>query len=213
MADALERHGIEPGQPGRPHKLTDERIDKIVELVRVGNYVEVACAAVGMTANTYYRYMRTGKALIEKYDTEEPDEMPNLTHLDEQCVKLVSRIKVANAEAEAYAVTIIRSQMPQQWTAAMTFLERRFPGRWKRRDETVIKSPLEVGAGDQENGIDEQALLRDPEAVKLLHAALELASAGALPVPDDKQIVEATVVDDAPPNISGGEDATDSTPQ
>jgi hypothetical protein len=93
----------------------------------------------------------------------------------------------AAAVSEAYAVTMIRQQMPQQWTAAMTFLERRFPSRWKRKEQ------LDIGASDgQEGGIDEDALLRDPEAVRLMHEALESVAKGELPEITDAQVVEET---------------------
>lgn len=66
--------------------------------------------------------------------------------------------------------------MPDQWTAAMTFLERRFPGRWKRKEQ------IDIGDVEATTGIDETLLLQDPEAVKLVHDALERASKGALTI-------------------------------
>lgn len=75
--------------------------------------------------------------------------------------------------------------MPDQWTAAMTFLERRFPGRWKRKEQ------IDIGEADGTTGIDETLLLKDPEAVRLVHDALEHASKGAL---NPSPVVDATVV-------------------
>jgi hypothetical protein len=73
----------------------------------------------------------------------------------------------------------------------MTFLERRFPGRWKRKEQ------LDIGDASQtEGGIDEDALLRDPEAVKLMHEALNKVAKGELPAPIE--ISDAEVVEDVP---------------
>lgn len=46
-----------------------------------------------------------------------------------------------SAEAEVRAVTQIQqaARQTQHWTAAMTFLERRFPDRWRRQDRVGVE--------------------------------------------------------------------------
>lgn len=46
-----------------------------------------------------------------------------------------------SAEAEVRAVAQVQraAQSPQHWTAAMTFLERRFPDRWRRNDRMGVE--------------------------------------------------------------------------
>ena len=48
-------------------------------------------------------------------------------------------VKDAQARAEVYAVTIIHQAMPENWAAAMTFLERTHPDRWGRKDVLRIE--------------------------------------------------------------------------
>lgn len=70
----------------------------------------------------------------------------------------------------------------------MTFLERRFPGRWKRKEQIDI-GDAEAGV----SGIDETLLLGDPTAMRLIHEALERVAKGELeagPVPVDAQVVD-----------------------
>jgi hypothetical protein len=43
---------------GRPVKLNDELIEKICDLIRAGNYIEIACRASGLGKNTYYEYFK-----------------------------------------------------------------------------------------------------------------------------------------------------------
>jgi hypothetical protein len=50
-------------------------------------------------------------------------------------------VKEAENEAEVRAVAIIQKQMPDNWRAALSFLERKFPKRWGRR--------MDVTSGDQ----------------------------------------------------------------
>lgn len=169
-------------------KLNDELEHRILQFIQAGNYVETACAASGITEATYYNWLRWGRIVEEKYgetlDPEVDDKPDDVTDTEWRCWLFLRRAKVATAEAEAYAVAIVRKHMPDQWTAAMTFLERRHPGRWKRRE--VIESGEGEGLNDAR--IREEALLQNPDAVKLLHDALELAARGELPSGDDEVI-------------------------
>lgn len=181
---------------GRKSKLNEAMIQKLVELVQVGNYVDVACAAVGITEASYYGWLRIARAIEERIDAlpEDADDaevqalMDSLTDHERNCLAFLAAMRKANAEAEAYAVTIVRKHMPDAWQAAMTFLERRYPGRWKRRDETTVKSPFDPAP--QGATIDEQAVLDDPDAVRLLHQALTAAMRGDEPPPVDAHVVE-----------------------
>lgn len=155
-------------------ELTDETVDKLGQLIESGNYVNVACAAAGVHRGTYTRWISKGRGLMEMYPDLDPFddgvEWPaGLTYNDIQTVKLARRIDEAEGKAEAYAVLIVRKHMPDQWTAAMTYLERRFPERWRKR-QTVETTD---GGLSQ---LDEAQLIEDPEAVALLHEALEHAA-------------------------------------
>lgn len=106
----------------RPTKLTPQLQDKIVQAVKAGNYAQIAAQYAGIGTTTFFRWMQQG-AEEEKGIYREFREA----------------IKVAEAEAEVRAVAIIQRQMPESWQAAMTYLERKHPDRWKRRDELDIK--------------------------------------------------------------------------
>lgn len=196
---------------GRRSKLDTDMIEKLVQLVGAGNYIEVASAACGITEQSYYNWMKKGRELsirMEELDVDydEDEDAPesagaelweSLTQHEQLCVQFFESMKKANAEAEAYAVATVRKAMPNQWQAAMTWLERRYPGRWKRRDETTVRSPFDP-APPGEQGLDEQALLADPEAVAKIHEALTMVQQQAqLPAGEvvEAHVVEAEVVD------------------
>jgi transposase len=198
----------DPTQPtdkgGRPTKLTDELIDKVRQLVMAGNYVEVACAASGITQSSYYRWIREGKALEEAWG-EDPEYWPStLSERDVQSWKFYQSMKQATAEAEAYAVTTVRAAMPKNWQAAMTYLERRFPGRWKRRDEVSVSNPFDV-QGEVNASADEAALLDDPEASRLMHQALGRMAQRELEAPSVEGTIEDAEVIEASEDGSTGE--------
>lgn len=186
-----------PGKPtGRKSKLTPELMAKIVELVKAGNYIEVACAACGVSDRSYYTWLANARDVITAHG-EDLEEWPaDVTEHQVMCFRFYQAMKLAQAESEAYAVATVRKAMSSNWTAAMTYLERRYPGRWKRRDEHVVGSPFEVAGANARSGVDEAALLNDPEAVRLLHEAMMHVAAAK---PEDAvKVIEATAhVEDA----------------
>lgn len=99
-----------------------------MEAVKIGNYVEVAAAVAGIDKSTVYRWMAMGREAKSGMYREFYDE-----------------VKEAEAFAENTAVGQVRRAGaidPRNWTAAMTFLERRFRDRWGR------PAPAAPGAAD-----------------------------------------------------------------
>ena len=45
---------------GRPEKLTPKLQDDIVKVIRSGNYIETACAFVGINKTTFYDWLKRG---------------------------------------------------------------------------------------------------------------------------------------------------------
>lgn len=102
--------------------------DTIVEAIRAGNYAKVAAAAAGIHRATYFAWMNRGERaseLLSKGETVSDDERAFADFHD--------RVSQAEAEAEMAAVASVR-EAKQGWQAHMTYLERRFPSRWRRMD-------------------------------------------------------------------------------
>ncbi len=178
-------------------KLDDALHNRVIDLVRMGCYVQVACAASGIGANTYFRWLRRGReieaqvveALGDDHDLDENTTceqlqavLPGLHENDWRRWRLGLAAAKADAEAEAYAVGTVRKAMPDNWAAAMTFLERKHGKRW-RRSETVHH---ELADGE---GVDEDALLEEG-ASSLVHDALRQAARGELPEHVDSDATE-----------------------
>lgn len=110
---------------GRPSKLTPEVQEKILTAIRAGNYAHVAAQYAGIGERTYYRWMERGeKAKAGRYR------------------QFWQAVKEAESEAEVRAVAIIQKKMPDDWRAALTYLERKHPRRWGRR--------MDVTSGDEQ---------------------------------------------------------------
>ena len=117
---------------GRKTKLTNEIKDEIVKRIRAGNYIKVACAAVGISHTAYFDWIKKGEEGIEPY------------------AEFLYAVKKAEAEAHVHYVAIIASQAPTQWQAAAWWLERKFPDKWAKREKIEIGqekiSPKEIEA-------------------------------------------------------------------
>ena len=106
---------------GRPTKLTKEVTDKIVQAIRTGNYAEAASRLAGIGPSTYFRWMERGSQEDAGIYRE-----------------FYEAVRRAEAEAEVHAVAIVRRAMSDDWRAALAYLERRHPVRWRRHQTTEL---------------------------------------------------------------------------
>ena len=106
----------------RPTKCTPELTERICEYLASGCYVCTACQLVGIGTSTLQEWQTKGAAGEEPY------------------AAFTAAIKEAEAKAEARAVALVQKAMVDDWKAAMTWMERKFPDRWsrgERRDMNV----------------------------------------------------------------------------
>lgn len=107
---------------GRP-KLTKEVEAILCQAIRAGNYAEIAAQYADIDRHTFTRWMQHGESDVQaNKDTPE--------------ARLYLAIKKAESDAEVRAVASVATAFPKSWQAAMTYLERKYPHRWGRRDRT-----------------------------------------------------------------------------
>jgi transposase len=117
------------GKVVRPQKITYELIYKICEDIARGFSYDQAALNNGISASTFFRWMRKGKELDA-----------------EQIYKdLVRLVDVASEFSEAEALQLIRSEaiMSRNWKASAWFLERRFPEKYGKKNITDLKKEEE----------------------------------------------------------------------
>ena len=117
---------------GAPSKYNEDRHQVIVQAVRNGNYRKTAAALAGIGYDTLKDWLNFAR--------NQPEQYPHY-------VKLLEDIELAEAEVESELVSVVRhhalSDHMGSWTAAMTFLERRHPDRFGKRDTTVLEGGKE----------------------------------------------------------------------
>ena len=113
---------------GRPSKLTPEVKDKLVKAIAAGNYYEAACQFAGIDYRTFRNWMVAGEeAKSGEY------------------FQFFQSIKKAEAQAEIRMVQEWQKHVPNNWQAIATFMERRYPDRWGKRDRQDINLQGELG--------------------------------------------------------------------
>lgn len=114
---------------GRPTKYTEQRVERILQAIRDGNYMETAARLAGIAPSTLYEWR---------------NEFPDFSEA----------VETARAEAEERNIATIQAAAPQQWQAAAWWLERSFPDRYGRREQHNVTGELEVKNPDVAAAID-----------------------------------------------------------
>ena len=107
-------------------KLNADLTSRIAHLISEGNYVEVACQAVGIGKSTFYSWLKHA----------ETDEKPRKIYVD-----FMDTIKKAEAQSESKYLGVIRDAANGgTWQASAWWLERRYPEKWGRREKVDLTS-------------------------------------------------------------------------
>jgi hypothetical protein len=105
----------------RKTKLTPQVQGRIVQAIRSGNYANVAARYAGIDERSYFGWMQRGER-----------EGSGIYF------QFFLAIKDAESAAEVEAVAQVRLAARESWQAAMTWLERKFPERWGRRERIDV---------------------------------------------------------------------------
>lgn len=135
---------------GRPLSLTQEVADKIVALVRAGNFPETAAAAAGITLGTLRTWLREGAVIRERLGNR---ALTSVSTHRRPLVTFSIAMETAMGEAEARDVMLIgraaqgTDKRPGDWRASAFLLERRNKQRWAQRTETEVSGSVTVEQG------------------------------------------------------------------
>jgi hemerythrin superfamily protein len=111
---------------GRPSKLTESRMEKLIEALRSGNYRIDACRAAGIHYNTLLAWEKKGES---QKSGEYIDFLDALRRAEAEAV--VSNVKIINKAATG-----------GDWRAAAWFLEHKYPNNWARLDKRAIEDMI-----------------------------------------------------------------------
>ncbi len=127
----------------RKSKLTPELISLASELIRAGNYYKHVAQYLGISKETFFRWLREGEKAKSGLKRQFYDA-----------------VKKAEAEAIARNIALIQKAAQEgNWQAAAWWLERKYPEEWGRKDRMDIQAEgglviriIEVGNDDNSSG-------------------------------------------------------------
>jgi hypothetical protein len=111
------------GRVGRKGALTDDMTAQLEAILRAGNYLDVACNAVGIARRTFDGWVQQGRE-------------GNAAYAD-----FAVRMDKARATGEVRNVAVIASAATDSWQAAAWLLERTAPERWARVSQRELAMP------------------------------------------------------------------------
>lgn len=151
---------------GRPVKLTKKLQEEILKVIRSGNYIETACAYVGINKSTFYDWLKKG---ARELDRVEANPRASVTKDMRKYVDFSQEIDSALAYAEIRDVAIIGKAAEENWQASAWRLERKFPDRWGRKDKYALEHSGREGGAIETSHKEEIDLsnLTDRELEKL----------------------------------------------
>lgn len=149
QAQVVARQGR---SPGRPSLFTPDRINKLLTLLRQGNYYEPACKAVGINYATFRDWFTAGSNGDPKYSQFYEDVIQ------------------AEAEAETNTLAMWSDHMPKDYKAARDFLARRHPSRWaeqrtlKVEGQTTTTHVLQLATTDAQSFLQAYLAMQPDQA-------------------------------------------------
>lgn len=128
-----------PPPTGRPSAIGDgDTVKELLTQLASGNRRDVACDLAGISKQTFYNWLKKAEA--------DPETLEGA---------LLTLIKRAESQAEARIVgnVLKASEKEQFWAAGMTYLERKHPEHWGRRQDSEQGPKVVVQIGIQASDV------------------------------------------------------------
>lgn len=138
--------------------LTEDSLQLILDLAGKGATNYVIAAAVGVHPDTFQSWTKKGRDELAGYGENIPDDA-DLSIFARLQIQIEYTRAVLAADLSEVVINTAKSGAPNTWQAAMTFLERRYPAEWGKRETRVHE-------GEVPNGLPQinVLVLNDPSA-------------------------------------------------
>lgn len=109
------------------NRLSPQLTKQICDIIRKGNYCQVAAVACGVPVSTFWHWHQRGKRVLDEMGAEgldQPDKKERMY------VHLYQSVEEARANLEYRLAAAVSDKAPDEWRAAAWMLERLAPKRW-----------------------------------------------------------------------------------
>lgn len=143
----------QPPPIGTHSIITDVKaVEAFLKAIRDGNYLETSAKLAGISKSAIYEWLERAEQGEDPY------------------TRFADALKNAEAMAEAQDVANVRAAGkagPQFWAASMTYLERRHPERWGKRQDESSGPKVIVQIGVKDSDVQIQMISVSPSSTTL----------------------------------------------
>lgn len=123
----------------RKPAINEDRLEDLVKYIAEGNFLETACALVGVSVKLIRRHLDEGSKLYDEWEKSSSGIQRDLSEQEQLSVNLFVSVQRAMAEAEAEDVKQIRRGSKRDWHASKFRLEASNPSKWKVKDKVEVE--------------------------------------------------------------------------
>lgn len=127
-----------PGDGFPDTKMDPETVNRIVNLIKAGNFAVVAAKSAGIAQRTYTSWMNKGRYEAGRRARGEPPVASK-----DPYVHFYYEVESAIAEAEGRHVANLMKHSQDDWRASAFYLERKHPERWAAKVNIEIKKEVD----------------------------------------------------------------------
>lgn len=120
----------EKNSVGRPPKIDDKMIERVVEALLKCHTQKSAAISAGISEKTFYNYLERARTIIAEV---QEDPARAITEADWLYLKFLAKIEEAESEVEDRLLDRIDDAGLVRWQANAWILERRFGDRWAQK--------------------------------------------------------------------------------
>ena len=126
------------GQVGAPSMFTPATQQRILQLIKAGNYADTAAAACGVHRMSFNRWRADGEKIRGFIAT---GQMVNPTAIEKELVSFCAAIEEAEGQAESRSIMLIGKAGETDWRAEAWRVARRSSNRWGERQSIEHTGP------------------------------------------------------------------------
>lgn len=117
--------------------LNHDVLEKIIEVAEMGSTNYVIASAIGIHPDTFQTWLKRGKDTLRDQPVVDEETDRELNLYEELFLRLEQTRALLAAEMSNVVIETAKSRDKNTWQAAMTFLERRYPNDWGKRETYV----------------------------------------------------------------------------
>lgn len=123
---------------GAPYKITAEIQTKLINALKGGNFIQIACDYAGIAYSTFYDWLHRGEKGQKEFVEFSNAVREALSQGEMKLVVTLDKFATGRPAQFDSQGRLIQEAIYPDWKCALAMLERKFPQRWGKRDQLKL---------------------------------------------------------------------------